>query len=100
MRELGWAGFGLWAAHEAVKDDTIFDDVNYQRKADGTLLLDCEDHACRFRAITVAFVQEDKCVVCFGDNNKKNGLQCMHFVTCSECWPKLRRCPLCRKRKL
>jgi hypothetical protein len=42
LRELSWPGFGLWAGHEPVTKETTFQDVAYQRKADGTMKFDCE----------------------------------------------------------
>jgi hypothetical protein len=98
VKKLEWAGYGLWAQHEAVKKGiTIFDDIAYQRK-NGLQVLDCEDHPCRFRAILVPVNRTEECVVCM-EANDGCGLACMHMCCCKKCFAKIDRCPICRKRK-
>lgn len=100
LRLRGWHGFGLWAQHEKVKLTTTFDEINYQRDVLGKLRLDCEDHACNFRAISTPVVHYDECVVCFEKEVQPlTGLLCMHFCLCTACFAKVNACPLCRKPK-
>jgi len=99
LGEMQWKGFGLWCGHEAVTKETIFDDVNYQRKADGTISFDCEDHNCQYRAIKVPVNRTEECVVCLNKNDGRSTMLCMHMCCCSACFAKIDRCPICRKRK-
>lgn len=102
MIELKWKGFEMWAQHEALDNLTQFCDINYLRKADGTLNVDCENHHCSYRAILTPVVFEDECVIC--TNEMKSGeqkfLSCMHGCVCEDCFTKIDRCPICRKRKV
>lgn len=98
LQEMNWKGFGLWSQHEAIKDNTIFNEVNYQRKADGNIYFDCEDHACKYRAVKTPVIKYPECVICFGTNdNVSKVLGCMHFCCCSGCFQKITECPVCRK---
>lgn len=99
LLEMKWQGFGLWAQHEAVHSTTTLDEINYMRKGSGEMVLDCEDHACHYRAVTVPVVQTSECVVCTVELNDANRHfpVCFHASVCRECEPKLSRCPTCRK---
>lgn len=101
MRSLtpAWMGFGLFAQHEPVKEHTTFDDVAYQRTDDGSLLLQCENHNCKYRPILVPIVKEPTCLVCGKANDAKHCMLCMHYVTCSVCFESITACPKCKKRK-
>lgn len=100
LEEMQWTGFGLWSQHEPIKDDTIFDDLNYQRDGFGEILFECEDHACRYRAITTKVKKYDECIVCFEKNdNFKSVMMCMHMCCCKKCFDKIKNCPICRKPK-
>jgi hypothetical protein len=100
LRQLGWPGVGLWAEHEPVKDATNLDDLAYLRGADGTLMLEAEDHNCRWRTIRVTPKVSDECVVCFEKLTRPVGTHCMHMCCCSKCFDKVAACPVCRKRKV
>ena len=99
LNDLDWNGFGLWAQHEPVFKQTILDEINYQRSADGLITLDCEDHNCLFRAITVPLVKNDDCLICCItlDNINRSYPTCFHSSTCKHCFKLLDKCPLCRK---
>uniref|UniRef100_A0A7S3Z7N4 RING-type domain-containing protein n=1 Tax=Lotharella globosa TaxID=91324 RepID=A0A7S3Z7N4_9EUKA len=99
LKEMKWKGFGLWCGHEAVTEDTEFRDLAYQRTYDGFLLLQCEDHNCRYRPILVPQTTSPECVVCHGKNDFGGMLACMHKAACKKCWPKLDNCPVCGKRR-
>lgn len=103
LYEMKWPGYGLWAQHEPVTKETIWDDLAYQCKKSNKLVLDCENHNCTYRAIITPVVQVDECVVCLVKRDPKKSwisLACMHACCCEECWEKLDRCPICRKRKM
>lgn len=94
-----WMGFGLFAQHEPVKDLTTFDDVAYQRSDDGSLLLQCENHNCKYRPILTPVVKEPNCLVCGKVNDVRSCLLCMHYAACSACFATISACPKCKKRK-
>lgn len=98
LQELNWKGFGLWAQHEAIFKYTTLNDINYQRK-NGIVVLDCEDHNCKFRSITTPMVLEKECVICFVSLDDKNRIipQCFHSCLCKECFKKCKECLLCKK---
>jgi hypothetical protein len=98
LHELKWAGFGLWAQHEPVKDYTNLDDLRYQRLPGGRLVLQCEDHDCQYRSITTPVVTSAECVVCLAAPAKTTVTSCMHICCCAPCARKLTACPICRKR--
>eukprot|EP01022_Parablepharisma_sp_SALTPOND_P016932 TRINITY_DN2598_c0_g1_i1.p2 TRINITY_DN2598_c0_g1~~TRINITY_DN2598_c0_g1_i1.p2 ORF type:complete len:158 (+),score=8.79 TRINITY_DN2598_c0_g1_i1:433-906(+) len=101
LHEMNWKGFGLWAQHEPIKEDTIFDELNYQRDINGNILFQCEDHNCQWRAILTKPVYYDNCVACLKplEKYKGAGMLCMHFCCCKECFEKVTACPICRKPK-
>ena len=99
LAELKWGGFGLWAQHEPIYKQTILDEISYQRSADGSIRLDCEDHNCRWRSITVPLIRNPECVICCVVLDDKNASYptCFHSSTCKDCYKTLDKCPICRK---
>jgi hypothetical protein len=100
LREMQWQGYGLWAQHEAIFLSTTLDDINYQRDAKGNITLQCENHACHYRAILVPPVTTQECVVCreaFTATTKPVTPLCFHMCVCTTCFAKIDKCPLCRK---
>jgi hypothetical protein len=96
--ELNWEGFGLWAGHEPIFKQTILDEVNYQRVS-GSIVLDCEDHDCKWRAVMVPVIKENECILCYtvlSDANRSYPA-CFHSCTCTKCIRGLNKCPICRK---
>jgi hypothetical protein len=98
VRQLNWKGFGLWAQHEPIYKQTILDEINYQRKSDGAITLDCEDHACNYRAVLTPVVKSEECVICADPlKDKLPVLMCFHQCVCASCFEKIDKCPVCRK---
>lgn len=100
LSKMNWAGFGLFAQHEPIHNTTELNDINYQRTIDGTVILDCEDHNCQWRAIQVPMIQDAECAICLSEitNDKRIYPKCFHSCVCKNCYPIVERCPKCRKR--
>jgi len=102
--QLFWKGFAAWASHEPMTPDMIFDDVNYLRKADGTIVFELESHDKDFnydwnsKPVTAQIYEEKQCVVCKARPPNRI-LPCLHICLCEYCFPKTETCPICRKKK-
>lgn len=99
LLKMKWPGYGLFAQHEPIHNTTPLNDINYQRKVDGTIILDCEDHDCRYRAITTPLIKEKECIICSEDLTNENRVtpMCFHSAYCKGCFATLTKCAICRK---
>lgn len=100
LLKMDWNGYGLFAQHEPIYNSTELNDINYQRTIDGTVVLDCEDHNCQWRAIRVPMIQDAECMICLGEipNDSRVYPKCFHSCVCKTCYSTIERCPKCQKR--
>lgn len=101
---LFWDQYKIWVGHEQITKDHIFDDVNYLREPEGWIRFVAEEDIrmkedkSRQKTVLAQVFEEKKCVVCKQKDTNRI-LPCLHVCLCEDCFPKLDKCPICRKRK-